>query len=101
MRLKYAGFNCDTERTKAPDEFFVYMAGDFGRRGLNIGWTAAAARISIERKLRNDQRGTAALHERPVHLAGIVRKNPQVGDFLREVKNGFRVIFAAHTKQNQ
>src|SRR6266436_2246791 len=45
------------------------------RRGNKAG-PPLPARITVQRKLRNDQRGALNLQQRPVHLALVVLENP-------------------------
>jgi hypothetical protein len=101
MRLEDTGFNPNAESAQASNEFFIKSIGVLRWRGLDVRRPAAAARVSIQRELRDDERGTANLYEGAVHLARIVGEDAQVGDFLRKIQSGFRCIAPTHAEQDQ
>src|SRR5260370_40807537 len=57
---------------------------NYWRRGIGKTGTAASAHISIERELRDDQNFSPDIEEGTVHLALIVSKDAQIGDFISQ-----------------
>src|SRR5215469_5147694 len=63
---------------------FAEGLGDFRRRRIRKTRTPSPAYICIERKLRDDQHFSTNIEQRTVHLALIIAKDTQVGNFISQ-----------------
>ncbi len=66
----------------------VEPLGELGRRAADEARPASAARIRVERELRDDERATADLEDRQVRPPLGVTEDPQLGDLARQVVGG-------------
>src|SRR6266436_1808094 len=70
------------------------------RRRRNIARPPLSPRVSVQSELRNHQRASLHVQQRPVHLSLLVLENPQVGHFFRHRRRHLRSIFLPHSKQD-
>src|ERR1700730_14248562 len=77
MRLKHPGFHSYAKRPHQPDKFLVKTIGFLRRSGLNERRSPPSSRVTIQSKLRHDQRSAPSVEDRQVHLARFIGKNSQ------------------------
>src|SRR5260370_2505542 len=74
---------------------------DYRRRSIGKAGTAAPARISIQRELRDDQDFSTNIEKRTVHLALIVTEDTQIDNFISQGLYLNLAIVLPYSKQYQ
>jgi hypothetical protein len=93
--LKNSGGDGDASLAQLRDEFIVACFACVGRRCAHETRAPLAARVTVERKLRNRENRASGVGERAVHLALIIIKDAQVDDFFgHRGRNGWSVVAA-------
>ena len=93
VRLKDSGCDAYSERLQGADKFFVERSALLRRCGVNEAGPALAARVAVERELRNGEYCAAHLQQRAIHFALIIAENAQVHDFFgRGCGRSWRIV---------
>src|SRR6266545_4092348 len=72
----------------------------FRRCGSNKAGPALTACVAVKRKLRDNQRASSYIQERPIHFSLIVFKDPQVCDLFGHADSDGGRVVAADPDQN-
>src|SRR5260221_14689746 len=93
--LKDTGCDDDAKAAERFAELVVESLRQLRRGGRDETRTALAARVTIERKLGNDEGGTFHVQKRKVHFLLRIFEDAQVGDFFRKrSSDGAGILFA-------
>src|SRR5207245_7624939 len=72
----------------------------FRRSRNNKAGPALTTRVTVKRKLRDNQRAASYVEESPIHFSLVVFKDPQVCDLLGHADSHGGCIVAPDAKQN-
>jgi hypothetical protein len=98
-RLENAGLHVHAEVAQRSAVVFVELIGFVAWRGLDEAWPALTTCVAIKGELRNNERGSAEVHQREVHLSGFVGEDAQRGGFFRKVSGRVGRIPLSHPEQ--
>jgi hypothetical protein len=100
VRLKNAGLDAHAEAAQLVDKFFIQAIGLLGRSGTGEAGASLSARIAIESELGDNERRSATIHERAIHLPFRIGEDSEVGGLLGKVCGGFVRVANADTQQH-
>ena len=100
--LKDSSCDGNAESAERFAEFFVELPGEFRWSSGDKTGPALAARVAIECKLGDDERGTFHVQKRKVHFLLRIFKDAQVCDFFRKRgSDGAGILFADAEQDHQ
>src|SRR5208282_1551222 len=76
VRLKDTGLDAHAKRPQRAHKFLVERFPQFRRRRVDEAGAALAARVAVQRELRDGERRAARIEERPVHFPLVVAEDP-------------------------